>query len=54
MLRLLAEGRSDKEIAAALAVSRRTVTTHVTNILAKLGLPSRGAAAVDAVRHGLA
>ncbi len=54
VLRLLAEGRSDREIAAALALSRRTVTTHVTGILGKLGLPSRAAAAVHAVRHGLA
>ena len=54
VLRLIADGRSDQEIAAALALSRRTVTSHVTSILTKLGLPSRAAAAAHAVRHGLA
>jgi DNA-binding NarL/FixJ family response regulator len=51
---LLAAGRSDKEIAAALFVSRRTAATHVAAILRKLGLSSRAAAAAHAVRHGLA
>jgi non-specific serine/threonine protein kinase len=53
VLRLLEEGRSDKEIAAALYVSRRTVATHVANILRKLNVPSRAAAAAYAVRQGL-
>jgi non-specific serine/threonine protein kinase len=54
VLRLLADGRSDKEIAAALSVRYRTVTNHVGSILAKLGVESRTAAATYAVRHGLA
>jgi excisionase family DNA binding protein len=54
VLRLLAEGRSDREIAAALSVSPRTVGWHVTHLLAKLGVESRTAAAAFAFRHGLA
>jgi DNA-binding NarL/FixJ family response regulator len=53
VLRLLAEGRTDREIADALFVSPRTVGKHVTNLLAKLGVPSRAAAATHAVRRGL-
>jgi predicted ATPase/DNA-binding CsgD family transcriptional regulator len=51
---LLAEGRSDIEIASALFVSRRTAATHVAHILRKFDVPSRAAAAAYAVRHGLA
>jgi DNA-binding CsgD family transcriptional regulator len=53
VLRLVAAGRTDREIAAALLISRRTATTHLTHILNKLGLDSRTAAAAYAVRHGL-
>jgi DNA-binding NarL/FixJ family response regulator len=53
VLRLLVEGRSNAEIAAALFVGAGTVKTHVANILAKLGTPTRAAAATHAVRHGL-
>ena len=53
VLRLLIEGRSDREIAAALFISHRTVMTHVANILNKLGVSSRTAAASLAVRDGL-
>jgi DNA-binding NarL/FixJ family response regulator len=53
VLRLLAEGRSDREIAAALFISRKTVGVHVSHLLAKLGVPSRTAAAAYAHRHGL-
>ena len=53
VLRLLADGRSDREIAQTLFVSRRTATTHVANILAKLGVSSRAAAAAHAIRAGL-
>ena len=53
VLRLLVEGRSNAEIAAALFVGAGTVKTHVANILAKLGVPTRAAAATHAVRHGL-
>jgi len=54
VLRLLAAGRPNAEIAGALLVSRRTVTTHVSHILAKLGVASRAGAAAYAVRHNLA
>ena len=53
VLRLVAEGRTDREIADALFLSRRTVTSHLTAILTKLDAPSRTAAAAHALRHGL-
>src|SRR5262249_45749097 len=43
VLRLLAEGRRDREIAEALFISPRTAQGHVANLLAKLGLESRAA-----------
>jgi hypothetical protein len=46
-------GKSNKEIAAELQISERTARTHVSNILRKLGLPSRTQAAPWAVRQGL-
>ena len=54
VLRLLIEGLSDQEIAHALYISRRTVTTHVGHIYDKLGVSSRAAAAAMAVRGGIA
>ena len=54
MLRLIAAGQPDREVARALSVSPRTVGGHVTGILGKLGVTSRAAAAAHAVRHGLA
>jgi DNA-binding CsgD family transcriptional regulator len=54
VLRLVAAGRSNQEIADDLSIGYRTVTTHASNILAKLGLDSRTAAAAYAIRHGLA
>lgn len=54
VLRLLAHGLSDREIADALFLSPRTVGGYVTKLLTKLDLDSRTAAAVFAVRHGLA
>jgi DNA-binding NarL/FixJ family response regulator len=50
---LLVEGFTDKEIGAALGISPRTVTTHVTSIYNKLGVFSRVAATTYAFRHGL-
>jgi DNA-binding CsgD family transcriptional regulator len=54
VLRLIVDGRTDRAIAAELSLSYRTVTTYVTSVLTKLDLPSRTAAAVYAIRHGLA
>ncbi len=45
VLRLLAEGLTDREIAAVLTISTRTVETHVSNILGKLGVRNRAEAA---------
>jgi non-specific serine/threonine protein kinase len=53
VLRCLVDGKTNQEIAAELFISPNTVTNHVTNILNKLGLDSRTAAATYAVRHGL-
>jgi DNA-binding NarL/FixJ family response regulator len=53
VLRLLAQGYSNKEIAVSLTLSDKTVKTHVSNILGKLGVPSRTQAALYAVRVGL-
>jgi len=53
VLSLLAEGRSDREIAGTLSISYRTVTSHVRNILDKLDVSSRTAAATLAVRRDL-
>jgi NarL family two-component system response regulator LiaR len=54
VLRQLAQGKSNKEIAAALVIAEKTVRTHVSNILAKLGLCSRTQAALYALREGWA
>ena len=53
VLRLIARGQSNKEIAHALTLSEKTVKTHVSNILGKLGVPSRTQAALYAVQIGL-
>jgi DNA-binding NarL/FixJ family response regulator len=53
VLRQLARGKSNKEIAAALVIAEKTVRTHVSSILAKLGVASRTQAALHAVRSGL-
>jgi len=54
VLRLLAQGQANKEIARSLHIAEKTVKTHVSNILAKLGLQSRTQAALYALRVGIA
>ena len=53
VLALIAEGRTDRQIAEALFISPRTVAMHVSSILAKLGVTNRGGAAAVAHRHRL-
>jgi DNA-binding NarL/FixJ family response regulator len=53
VLRLLAKGLSNKEIANTLVIGEKTVKTHVSNILSKLGVSSRTQAALHAARIGL-
>ena len=50
VLRLVADGRSNPEIAARLFISAKTASVHVSNILAKVGVASRGEAAAEAHR----
>jgi DNA-binding NarL/FixJ family response regulator len=54
VLRLLGVGATNKGIATALSISERTARSHVSSILAKLGLKSRTQAALWATREGLA
>ena len=54
VMRLLAQGMSNKEIGARLFITERTARTYVSNILGKLGLASRTQAALWAVEHKLA
>ena len=53
ILRHVALGRSNREIAAALAIAEETVKTHVANLLAKLQAENRAQAIVQALRRGL-
>lgn len=53
VLKLLAQGQANKEIARTLTIGEKTVKTHVSNILGKLGVQSRTQAALYAVRAGL-
>lgn len=54
VLSLIAQGKSNREIAIALSISEKTVKTHVGNILSKLHLSDRTQAAIYAHKHGLA
>jgi ATP/maltotriose-dependent transcriptional regulator MalT len=51
VLRLISSGRTNKEIGTELCLSERTIDRHVSNILNKLDVPTRAAAAVHAVQH---
>jgi NarL family two-component system response regulator LiaR len=53
VLRLIAQGKSNKEIAEELVLSEKTVKTHVSNILQKLHLSDRTQAAVYALKQHL-
>jgi len=53
VLRLLAQGSSNREIAAELFIAPKTASVHVSNILAKLGAASRTEAAAIAHRNGV-
>jgi HD-GYP domain-containing protein (c-di-GMP phosphodiesterase class II) len=53
VLRLLARGRSTKQIASALGISRKTAANHVEHIYAKLGVTNRAMASLFAAGHGL-
>jgi DNA-binding NarL/FixJ family response regulator len=53
ILRLIAHGLENTQIAAELNISPRTAKNHLSNVLAKLGMTNRVQAAIYAVRHGL-
>ncbi|TPF19106.1 response regulator [Priestia megaterium] len=53
VLKEIAKGKSNKEIGAALHITEKTVKTHVSNILSKLGVQDRTQAALYAVQHGI-
>ena len=53
VLNLVAQGKANKEIAAQLCISEKTVKTHVSNILSKLQMTDRTQAALYALRHNL-
>jgi DNA-binding NarL/FixJ family response regulator len=53
VLRLVAAGKTNPDVAAELVVSRHTVKRHLDNLFAKLGLSSRAEAAAYALREGI-
>ena len=53
MLRLLARGRTNKQAAAELGISAKTVGRHIESIYSKIGASTRAAAALFAVEHDL-
>jgi DNA-binding NarL/FixJ family response regulator len=54
VLRLLALGLTTREIGERLVISRKTVEHHVEHVYTKIGVSTRGAAALFAIQHGLA
>lgn len=54
IIRLVAQGLSNHEIAQSLVISEKTVKTHVSHVLGKLGLEDRTQLAIYAIKHGLA
>jgi NarL family two-component system response regulator LiaR len=53
VVRLVAQGRSNHEIAQELVISEKTVKTHISNILSKLNLSDRTQLAIYAIKRGL-
>jgi DNA-binding CsgD family transcriptional regulator/tetratricopeptide (TPR) repeat protein len=53
VLRLVAEGHTDREVAETLIISPRTVNRHLSNVFVKLDVPGRAAAVAYAIRQGL-
>jgi DNA-binding NarL/FixJ family response regulator len=53
VLRLVAEGKTNRDVASELGISEKTVARHVSNMFVKLGLSSRAAATAYAYRHDL-
>jgi len=53
VLGLIGRGRSNKQVAAALGISPKTVGRHVEHIYAKAGVTTRAAASLFAMEHGL-
>ena len=53
VLRLVAEGHTDRMVAETLVISPRTVNRHLSNIFTKLSVPGRAAAVALAIRQGL-
>ena len=54
VLRLVAQGLTNEQVAEQLVISPRTVNTHLTSIFNKIGVSSRGAATRYAIEHNLA
>lgn len=54
VLRLVAQGRTNRQVAATLVLSEKTVARHLTNIFAKIGVENRSGATAYALHHGLA
>jgi len=53
VLRLVAQGLTNEQVAEQLVISPRTVNTHLTSIFSKIGVSSRGAATRYAIEHNL-